>query len=244
MARRPRIGITTYGPGGRLESYSLPRDYVDAVRLGGGTPLLLPSAPPLVEAMLDGIDALILAGGGDIDPARHAGGSHPTLYGVIPERDGFELELCRGALARSALPVLGICRGMQILNIALGGDLELHLPEVRGEAVAHRAPPREPVFHQVEIEAGSLLESIYGERSLRVCSWHHQGVRRLGGRLRPIARAADGVIEGVEHESRPDTLGVQWHPEMQLESDPLQLRIFEWLVARACAAAQARESGA
>jgi putative glutamine amidotransferase len=242
--RRPRIGITTYGPGGRLVAYSLPRDYVDAVRQAGGLPLLLPSTPELAESMLDALDGVIFAGGGDMDPSFYAGGTHPTLYGVSTERDGFELELCRAALRRPSLPVLGICRGMQVLNVALGGDLELHLPDVRGDAVAHRAPPREPTFHPVEVEAGSALEAIYGEREFRVCSWHHQGVRRLGRDLRPIAHAPDGVIEGVLHVARRDTLGIQWHPERQLESDPLQRRIFAWLAERAVAAAAERASGA
>ncbi len=230
----PVIGITTYGPADLdLRSFSLPTAYVDAVERVGGTAVLLPAVSEVLPELLGRIDGLMLSGGGDIDPAAHAGGSHPAVYMVTPERDRFELELARQALERPELPVLGICRGMQLLNVALGGDLELHLPDVRGHRVEHRLPPREPTRHQVRLEPGTLLETIYGERELDVCSWHHQEVRKLGRGLLPVAWAADGVVESLVCADHPFALGVQWHPEMQIDDEPLQLELFRALVERA-----------
>lgn len=230
---RPRIGITTYGPEGEPEAVSLPTAYVRAVEWAGGVPLLLAAAPAVVPDLLDAVDALILAGGGDIEPDLHGRETHPAVYGTSRARDLFELELARAALARAELPLLGICRGMQVMNVALGGDLELHIPDVRGERVVHRLPPRKPTYHPVRVEPGSALERIYGRREFPVCSWHHQELRRLGEGLVPIASAADGVVEGVVLPDHGFALGVQWHPELQVEDDPLQRRLFEALVARA-----------
>jgi putative glutamine amidotransferase len=231
----PLIGITTYGPDEELNlpSFTLPTVYCEAVEQAGGVPVLLPATSSVASEILGRLDGLILSGGGDIDPARHAGGSHPAVYMLTPQRDAYELELTRRALERPELPVLGICRGMQIMNVARGGDLELHLPDARGEQVAHRLPPREPTHHPVELEPGSALDEIYGQLSFSVCSWHHQEVRTLGSGLRPIARAPDGVIEGLVFDEHPFALGVQWHPEMQVAADPLQRRLFRALVERA-----------
>jgi putative glutamine amidotransferase len=233
LASRPVVGITTYGPHGEPASHSLPAAYAEAVARAGGLAVLLPSAGVPAAELLARLDALILAGGGDIDPRHHAGGEHPQLYGVTPARDSFELELAREALREPELPLLGICRGMQVMNIVLGGDLELHIPDVRGEAVLHRLPPREPAYHPVCVEARTSLAEIFGRTEFPVCSWHHQEVRQLGAGLRAVARAPDGVIEALVHEERPLALGVQWHPEMQAASDPLQQRLFAWLVEQA-----------
>ncbi len=230
---RPLIGITTYGPLGKPATISLPHDYVRAVAMAGGTPVLVAASEAPPGALLDSLDALVLAGGGDVDPAVHTTQTHSTIYGVSRERDDFELALAREALARTELPVLGICRGMQILNVALGGDLELHLPDARGETVAHRAPPHAPTFHPVRLEPGSPLAEIFGDLEFPGCSWHHQEVRKLGRGLRPIAFAPDGVVEGIVYEPGRFALGVQWHPEMQVDDDPRQRRIFDALVARA-----------
>ncbi len=232
MSGRPRIGITTYGPLPRRAEFSLPVEYVRAVAAAGGIPLLLTADTPL-DGLLDALDALVLAGGGDVDPALHADRTHETIYGVSRERDEFELALARAALTQPKLPVLGICRGMQVMNLATGGDLELHIPDARGESVLHRAPPREPVAHPVRVEAGNALANVYGALEFEVCSWHHQELRRLGRGVRPVAFAPDGVIEGIVYEPGRFALGVQWHPELQVDRDPLQRRIFEALVARA-----------
>jgi putative glutamine amidotransferase len=185
------------------------------------------------ERVLEALDAIVFSGGGDVDPARHGTGAHETVYGVVPERDAFELELARAALERPELPVLGICRGMQVINVAQGGDLELHIPDTRGDAVVHRLPPREPTFHAVRVEPRSPLGEIYGREEFPVCSWHHQEVRRIGRDLEPIAWAPDGVVEGLVYTGHPFAVAVQWHPELQVPDDPLQVRLFSALVERA-----------
>jgi putative glutamine amidotransferase len=237
MARRPTIGITTYGPAapaeGDLPLFSLPTGYVNAVVAAGGTPVLLVASAQPAGEVLEILDGLIIAGGGDIAPDAYGGRAHETIYMVNPARDSFELGLVRAALERPALPVLGICRGMQILNIALGGDLTPHLPDEFGDAVAHRLPPRVPTTHAVRIERSGAFAEIFAEPELPVCSWHHQAVRTLGKGLRPMAHAPDGVIEAVSLDGHPFALGVQWHPEMQAAEDPRQARVFEALVARA-----------
>ena len=229
----PLLGITTYGPDGKPPSYTLPTAYVEAVVQAGGQAVLLPDSGLAIDEVLGMIDGLILSGGGDLDPSLYQGGSHDAIYNVSPSRDRFELALAAAALALPDLPILGICRGMQVLNLSLGGDLHLHLPDVRGEEVVHRLPPREPTTHSVRLDGGTLLEGIYGVAEFQVCSWHHQGVRRLGDGLRAIAHADDGVIEAVVHEQRPFALGVQWHPEMQVAEDPLQRRLFGALIDHA-----------
>ncbi|MFI5317741.1 MAG: gamma-glutamyl-gamma-aminobutyrate hydrolase family protein [Myxococcota bacterium] len=235
--RRPIIGITTYGPSapsaGELPAFSLPACYVDAVVAAGGTPVLLGASALPADDELDFLDALVIAGGGDISPDAYGGRAHETIYSVNPARDSFELRLVASALARRDLPTLGICRGMQIMNIALGGDLTPHLPDVFGESVPHRLPPRVPTTHSVRVERTGEFGAIFSESELPVCSWHHQAVRALGRGLRATAHAPDGVIEGIALEGHPFALGVQWHPEMQAADDPRQLRVFQALVERA-----------
>ena len=233
----PVIGITTYGPDvlvpGGLSVCSLPQAYSDAVADAGGLPFLItPTSAPL-EQVLGQLDGLVISGGGDIDPALYGGSQHETVYMVNRDRDEFELAAAKWALASESLAVLGICRGMQVLNIALGGDLELHIPDVLGDEVAHRLPPREPTYHPVRVELDSVLAEIYGQTEFQVCSWHHQCVRTLGRGLVPIAWASDGVVEGLFCESRAWVVGIQWHPEMQAAHEPLQRRLFEALVQNA-----------
>jgi putative glutamine amidotransferase len=240
---RPLIGISSYGRAGERQTFSLPCEYVDAVRLVGGVPIVLPSVEGEIPEALDAVDALILPGGGDVDPARYNGTHHEANYGISLERDGFEIALARAALARPDLPVLCICRGMQLLNVALGGDLVSHIPDHFGGRVVHRHPERLPVEHPVKIEAGSRLASVLGATAVDVQSVHHQAVRRLGDGLRAVAWSPDGVIEAIESERHPFVIGVQWHPELGALGDQRQRRLFEALLAPRAAALRAAGRG-
>lgn len=231
MAARALIGITSYGRAGQRQTFSLPCEYVDVVRLAGGVPIVLPAVEGEIPEALDTVDALILPGGGDIDPAHYGGVRHEANYGISPERDGFELALARAAIARGDLPILCICRGMQLVNVALGGDLVSHIPDHFGEAVAHRHPELKAVEHPVRIDATSRLAGILGETELAVHSVHHQAVGRLGKGMRAVAWAPDGVVEAMESERHPFLIAVQWHPELGALGDERQRRLFEALVA-------------
>jgi len=229
---RPLIGISSYGRAGERQVFSLPCEYVDVVRLAGGVPLVLPAVEGEIPEALDSIHGLILPGGGDIDPAHYGGIRHDANYGISTERDGFEMQLARAALARPDLPVLCICRGMQLLNVALGGDLVAHIPDHYGERVPHRRPERLPVEHEVRIDPTSRIGTLLGTEHLVVQSVHHQAVGRLGKGLRAVAWSPDDVVEAVESTEHPFVLAVQWHPELGALSDARQRRLFDELVAR------------
>lgn len=233
----PLIGLTTYGRDER-NRFTLYGEYVDSVRRAGGVPVLLPPGEPGWRAWLERLDALLFTGGGDLDPALYDGAPSDSIYGVDAERDASELELARAAAA-SRRPTLCICRGMQILNVALGGTLIEHLPAEVGERVLHRRPPHAPATHPVEVEGEARLAALMGTRSVEPVSWHHQALRDVAPDLRVVGRAPDGVIEAVELPAHPWLLAVQWHPELSAERDPTQQRIFDGLVA----AARARLAG-
>ena len=232
---RPLIGISSYGRAGERQTFSIPCEYVDVVREAGGVPLVLPPVESEVRETLDVVAGLILPGGGDVDPAHYGGGHHEALYGISGERDHFELALARAALARTDLPVLCVCRGMQLVNVALGGDLVAHIPDRYGTRVAHRAPQLKPAQHPVRIDPASRLAGILGTSALDVQSIHHQAVGTLGAGLRAVAWAEDGVVEAMESEDHPFVVAVQWHPELDALSDPRPLRLFESFVERAAA---------
>ncbi len=225
---KPIIGITTYG---RDDSkrFSLPAVYVDAVRRAGGIPILVPPGESDLAGLLILLDGVILSGGGDIDPQRYAGTSHETIYMLDPERDGSEIDLAR-TLVYQDLPVLGICRGTQVINVALGGTLIEHLPDAVGEETLHRAPPRLPVSHAVNIAPESRLAGIIGETHISPTSWHHQAIRHPAAGLRVVASAPDGTIEAVEMPDHPWLIAVQWHPELTAADEPTQQRLFDELV--------------
>ena len=225
----PVIGITTYGRDERGR-YTLPSEYVAAVQRAGGVPLLIPPLPELAQRYLDLVDGVVLAGGGDIDPAHYRGDAHETMYGVDAERDALELALARAILQRKQ-PTFAICRGMQVLNVAMGGTLIEHLPNVVGEKVLHRKPPREPTPHPVKIKSGSRLAAIAGVTELQPMSWHHQAIRAVAPGLEVVAEAPDGTIEAVEMPGQPWLIAVQWHPELTAQNDPSQQRLFDALIA-------------
>jgi len=228
----PIIGISSYARDGDPPVFSVPCGYVDAVRAAGATPLVLPPGEAEPQRLLDLVDGLILAGGGDIAPAAYDGEPHETIYSVSEERDQFEFTLARTVLSRPDTPLLCICRGMQVLNVACGGSLHAHVPDRFGDRVAHRLAPRHRTHHPVRVDGDSRLARLLVTTQPEVCSWHHQAIDRLGEGLRPIAWADDGVIEAIEHTAHPWCIGVQWHPEMQLDA-PEQRRLFVGLVAAA-----------
>ncbi|HVS02873.1 MAG TPA: gamma-glutamyl-gamma-aminobutyrate hydrolase family protein [Thermoanaerobaculia bacterium] len=229
---RPLIGITTYGrEDGR---YGLPAEYVDAVRRAGGVALLLPPGDERVDELLDRLDGFVLTGGGDLDPACYGCAPHAATDRVDRQRDASELALAR-AIAERRLPALAICRGCQVLNVALGGTLHQHLPEVVGEGLAHRraAAGDEHPRHPVAVEPGSHLASAMAATRPEAVSWHHQAPDRVAPSLRVVARAADGTVEALELPGHPALLAVQWHPELTAAEDASQQRLFDALVTAA-----------
>jgi len=192
-----------------------PRSYVRAVQAAGGLAVLLPPDDAAAEdpdVLLDRLDALLLAGGTDVDPAAYGARPHPELGSTVPERDRFELALAHRALERE-LPLLAICRGMQMLNVACGGTLVQHVPEVVGHE-EHRHTPGQFADHEVRLEAGSRAAQAAGADRLAVKSHHHQGVDELGESLVASGWAdGDGLAEAIEDPGRRFVLGVLWHPE-------------------------------
>lgn len=223
----PRIAICAYARDERGR-FTLPGEYADAVRRAGGAPLVLLPGETRLEPLLEVVDGLVLAGGGDVDPALYGGRRVASTYDVDPDRDALELALVRRAL-EERWAVLAICRGLQLLDVALGGTLIEHLPDEVGEQVVHRLPPKSPVLHPVEVEPRSALAGLLGATRITPLSWHHQAVRRLGRGLRAVAHAPDGVVEALELEHAPHVVAVQWHPELSAAADPAQQRLFDAL---------------
>jgi putative glutamine amidotransferase len=204
----------------------IPLAYVRRVEAAGGRPLLVPPSLEGVEETLDALDGLLFSGGSDIDPAEYGQDAHPETNGIRPERDRAELALLQAALARD-LPLLAVCRGSQVLNVARGGDLVQHLPEVVGDE-KHKHAPGEFSEHEVDLKQGTRLQSLLGGRA-PVKSHHHQGLGRVGEGLVEAAWAADdGTLEAVEDPAKRFAVGVLWHPE---EGDDAAL--FDALVAEA-----------
>jgi putative glutamine amidotransferase len=228
----PLVAVPTYhlGPGkvGNWQgAYALPEPYVAALVAAGARVALLPPAQPgVAEALLERFDGLLLAGGGDIEPARYGAGDHPAQYGIDPDRDELELELARAAV-RLAVPTLGICRGVQLLNVAFGGTLIQHLPDGDGR-LEHRNEAKQ-AMHDVEVADGSRLAAALGQGTARCLSHHHQGLDRIGDGFTPVAWAPDGLVEGIERD-RGWTVGVLWHPESTAQRDPVQRRLLRGFV--------------
>jgi putative glutamine amidotransferase len=227
---RPVIGITTYVTPAKwsywdVEAALVPAAYVDAVTRAGGRALLVPPSEDGIEETLDALDGLLFSGGSDLDPELYDQEPHEETFGVRPDRDRAELALLEAALARD-MPVLAVCRGSQVLNVARGGDLVQHLPDVVGDE-KHKHTPGTFADHDVTLEDGTRLSSLLGERA-PVKSHHHQGFGRLGEGLRVAAHAEDGTIEAVEDPQQRFALGVLWHPEAGEDA-----RLFDELVREA-----------
>ena len=188
--------------------------YARAVQRAGGIAVVLPPVPPgEVPALAARLDGVCLSGGPDLDPAGYQARPHAELGPVEPQLDAFELALARCA-DEAGLPILGICRGCQVLNVARGGTLHQHVPDITDGRIAHRqgAPGHEPT-HTVRVAARSALAGLTGAGEVAVNSFHHQAADRLGAGLRVVARSADGVVEALEDPRAPFTVGVQWHAE-------------------------------
>jgi putative glutamine amidotransferase len=225
------------------EAVLLNRNYVDAVQRAGGLAVLIPPDPALVERpddVLDHLDGLVLAGGADVDPANYGAEAHPETRGTVPERDVVELALVARALERD-LPFLGICRGMQVMNVARGGTLSQHLPDDLGHHDHRRALGSfDDADHDVRLAEGSLAAHVAGSTLHPTKSHHHQGVDRIGDGLEVTGWATiDDLPEVLEVPGRRFALGVQWHPE----ADPTS-PLVAGLVAEARAYAAARAESA
>lgn len=227
----PVIGITAFSRN-ETGSFCLFGTYVDAIRNAGGIPILLPPGETDCDRILQLIDGVVLTGGGDIDPTVYGGSSHPTIYKINSERDTFELTLAQLVL-KTNKPVLGICRGLQVLSVASGGRLIPHVPDQFGEAIAHRLDQFHSIEHKVQIVPQSRLAKILEATEVEIVSWHHQAVQSKPPGWQISAYAPDGLIEALEHETHPWAIALQWHPEMSL-NDPAQQRIFAAFVAAAC----------
>jgi gamma-glutamyl-gamma-aminobutyrate hydrolase PuuD len=235
---RPIIGITTYLTSARFGAWEedaalIPAAYVRAVEAAGGRALLVPPSMEGIDETLDRLDGLLFSGGPDLDPELYGQEAHAETDDVVPERDRAEIALLQAALERD-MPVLAVCRGSQLLNVARGGDLVQHLPEVVGDE-KHKHTPGVFADHDVDLVSGTRVQQILGDHA-PVKSHHHQGYGQLGEGLREAARADDGTIEALEDPSRRFALGVLWHPEAGEDS-----ALVEALVEEARAYHEARE---
>lgn len=240
-ASRPVIGITAYitdmdlgsGPVG---VHVVPDDYVKAVWDAGGLPLAVPVLPEEASlAFVAVVDGLLLTGGGDVDPAFYGANHTAPLEDVDPRRDVIESALVRASIDRDR-PVLAVCRGVQVLNVALGGTLIPDLPGAGWASHNQSAPSAEP-HHDVSIQPASRIAHALGRTTVAVNSFHHQALNAAAASLKPVAWAADGLIEAVESvDPSRWVVGVQWHPEMMLPSHSAQGELFRALVDQARAA--------
>jgi putative glutamine amidotransferase len=215
----PIIGITAYEVAASfshwrdMESVMAPSGYSHAVGAAGGIPVLIPPLPGTVQ-LLDHLDGLVFSGGSDLGASLYGQVQHPDTLGVIPHRDRAELALLEAALERG-MPVLGVCRGMQLINVALGGTLHQHLPEIVDGSL-HKAAPGTFALHPVAVERDTRLARMVGGE-LEVHSCHHQAPDAIGAGLVVTARAPDGVVEGLELPGEHFCVGVLWHPEEHAE---------------------------
>jgi putative glutamine amidotransferase len=243
--KRPLIGVTVSeirfkGPAEQVDEgdpssseITLGLGYARSLELAGGIPVAVPVlALENVEPLLEHLSGLLISGGPDIDPAFYGASPSPHLGPVNPAIDALELAICRHADERG-MPMLGICRGAQLLNVARGGTLHQHLPDITDGSIEHRqSEPGALTTHTVRVAPDSLLAQTTGGGSISVNSFHHQGIEQLGQGLRAVARSQDGMIEAVEDIAGAPLLGVQWHAET-LTAHAEELALFERLVEAA-----------
>lgn len=241
MPARPVIGLTTYrkiaDQDPPIELFGIMPSYVEAITAAGGIPFLIPLglSEDDLAVLLGRVDAMLLPGGGDIEPSLYQHEMDSTMWGVDPDRDRVEFFMVRTAVAQQK-PMLAICRGLQVFNVALGGTLYRDLHTYKAEAIKHdyyRVHPRNYLSHTIELEGDSLVARRLGKTQTWVNSLHHQGIRDLAPDLRAAGYAPDGLIEAIELPGHPFAVGVQWHPENLLQDDPAMLALFTGLVETA-----------
>jgi len=236
----PIIGLTTYGYQEKKtisdhyeHHYVLPKEYVDSVMRAGGIPILIPPNGTDWQNLWPLLDGIIVTGGTDISPQNYGSETqHPEIQADAFERDMAEIELIQYAVKSKDKPVLCICRGMQVLNVALGGTMHAHIPEIR-ETDIHRNSQGLWTLHDCYVNAGSLLAELMGTERVNTYSGHHQAIRSIAGSLQVAATAPDGIIEALTSIDHPWLVGVQWHPEKSADADPTQQRLFDKLVKAA-----------
>jgi putative glutamine amidotransferase len=232
----PVIGITTRQTMNTTDDIPLvasPKSYIQALSRAGAAPVLIPVGVPDagIGQLLDSLDGLMFTGGGDIETARFAGEDHPEVYDVDTERDEMEIKLVHAAVLKG-LPFLGICRGIQIINVAFGGSLYTHIADQHPDAIQHRFYPGHPwdyLAHSVELDKDCRLAGIFGKTQVQVNSLHHQGIRQVPSMLEVVGRSPDGLVEALEMPGHPFGLAVQWHPEW-LPEDPHSQALFKAFV--------------
>lgn len=247
MNQRAVIGITTQNlrairgiPETVPDSWMMSQRFILAPVVAGAIPWLIPllhTDTETLRSIYEHLDGLLLPGGADVDPSGYQEEPHPQTQGTDPPRDDVELKLVGWAL-EDGMPILGLCRGLQIINLALGGTLYQDLADELPGAIKHDYLPsagytRDRLSHDVRLVEGSKLAAIVGETTLPVNSMHHQGIRDLGRGLVPVAIAPDGLVEGIELPSHPFLVAVQWHPEARSALDARMRRLFEEFVAAA-----------
>jgi len=239
--KRPRIGLTTdtvflprHGAG--YAAQAVAEAYLAAVRAAGGLPVLLPGSAGAGEvlAIAPSLDGVVLTGGGDVDPRHFGEAPHPELRTIDPARDETEIAMCRYA-RENGVPLLGICRGIQVLAVAMGGSVIQHLDarDIDGLVQHEIVSVSSGAGHPIDIVPGSRLHGILGTDRLAVTSSHHQAVGEPGDGMRVTARTGDGVVEAIEHSDLPFFMGVEWHPEREPAGSPAGLPIFAALVTAA-----------
>lgn len=240
--RKPVIGILANietidkAPFLGLEKSSLHQNYIHSIIKAGAVPIVLPVVQDssLIQSQIDLIDGLVLSGGGDVQPSLYGEEPHPDLGNVNPVRDHFEEEALLIAF-RQKKPILGICRGLQLMNVAFGGSLYQDLNQHKSETrIKHdqQAPIHVP-YHSIEIEPSTLLYEMFRELQIGVNSFHHQGIKELAPDFIVSARSKDGMIEGIERINYPFLVGVQWHPERMVDHDSGMLNLFKAFVKQA-----------
>ena len=242
VTRKPLIGIGSdvdVTPGER-DSAFVYLTYVEALRRAGAIPVMIPPQPENAVELIRSLDGLVLAGGYDCDPALYGEEAHPTVEPMEPRRQNNDLALAKAARERG-IPTLGICLGLQMMNVAAGGTLVQDIDSAIQTEIQHASEPSDRARHDVVIEGGTKLAGILGDREMNVNSSHHQAIRNVGQGFRVTAYAPDGIVEGLEDPKHPFYIGVQWHPE-DMSGDASASKLFGALLEAAREYAAKREA--